>query len=448
MFTDFREYLAYLEKKGLLARIKKEVDVKFEIAAGIKKISDHDGPALLFEKVKGYPSWTVAGGIFGTRKLLAAAFETTEEKLLEKTMDLENKKIPPRIVQNGPCKEIILKGNDVDLTQLPIVTHGEKDAGPYILAGVQLAKDLKTGVRNVSMHRMLFIDKNHLSCWAPQDRHLGRLILQAEDLKRPLGIATAIGLEPSVPLTSQAKVMMGVDELDLAGGFRGAPVDLVRCETIDTEVPAHAEIVIEGETVPFKRVPDGPIGEYPGCYSDVKQAALVKVTAITMRKNAIYQTVLTGMPRTENHWMQQLYNESAAYRRVREIVPEVKAVNVTHGGTSRHHVVVSIKKRHESEARNVILALFGGNFGIKHVIVVDEDIDVFNPHDVEWALNNRMQPDKDIIIIPNLANSTLDPSAPLPRTSAKWGIDATMPLTDNEKYKKVYIPGEDKVDYI
>jgi len=140
MFGDFREYLAYLEKKGLLARIKKEVDVKFEVAAGIKKISDHDGPALLFEKVKGYPSWTVAGGIFGTRKLLAAAFETTEEKLLERTMDLENKKIPPRIVQNGPCKEIILKGDDVDLTQLPIVTHGERDAGLTSSQGCSLPK--------------------------------------------------------------------------------------------------------------------------------------------------------------------------------------------------------------------------------------------------------------------------------------------------------------------
>lgn len=448
MFADFRAYLEYLDKIGLLRRIKKKVDVKYEIAAGIKKISDHDGPALLFENIKGYSNWTVVGGIYGTRRLLAAAFETTEDNLLAKTMELENKRVPPRMVPTGPCKEIIMKGDDIDLTKLPIVTHGERDAGPYILGGVQIARGPVTGIRNASMHRMLLIDRNHLSCWAPQDRHLGRLILQAEDLKRPLGIATAIGLEPSVPLTSQAKVMMGVDELELAGGFRGAPVELVKCETIDAEVPAASEIVIEAETVLNRRVPDGPIGEYPGCYSDVKQAALVRVTAITMRKNAIYQTVLTGMPRTENHWMQQLYNESAAYRRVKEIVPEVKAVNVTHGGTSRHHVVVSIKKRHESEARNVIIALLGGNFGIKHVIVVDEDIDAFNPHDVEWAVNNRMQPDKDIIIIPNLTNSTLDPSAPAPRTSAKWGVDATMPLTDNEKYKKVYIPGQDKVDYV
>jgi len=448
MFKDFRHHLRHLEDKGMLKRITKEVDIRFEIAAGLRKVSDNDGPALFFEKVKGYPGWKVVGGLFATHKLTAAAYETTPEKLLDRTLELESKRIPPVAVATGPCKEVVLKGDEVDLRKFPIPIHTEKDTGPYVLAGVQIVKNPLTGIRNASMHRMLVIDKNHLSCWAPPDRHLGRLILQAEEMKKPLGIATAIGLDPSIPLTSQAKVPMGVDELELAGGFRGAPVELVKCETIDAEAPAHAEIVLECETVPGRRVADGPFAEYPGCYSESKQAPVVKVTAITMRKDALFQTVLTGMPRTEDHWMMQLYNEAAAYRLVKEIIPEVKAVNVTHGGASRHHVVVSVKKRHEFEARNVILALLGANFGIKHVIVVDEDIDVFNPHDVEWAVNNRMQPDRDILIIPNLTNSTLDPSAPLARTSAKWGIDATMPLTDNEKYKKVYIPGEDKVDYI
>ena len=448
MFEDLRTYLSYLEDKGQLLRVQEEVDSKFEIAAGIRKTSDIQGPALLFEKVKGFPGWRVLGGLFATRKLIALALGIPEDRLLEQYLTLEEKRIPPEIVETGPVKEICWKGDQVDLRRLPMVTHSEKDCGPYVTIGVQIGKDPDTGIRNVSIHRMLLLGKDRLSLWAPADHHLGRMILKAEDKGKGMEVATAIGVDPAIIIGSQAKVPWGVDEFYVAGGLRGAPVKLVPCETIDVEVPAAAEIVIEGVAIPGERVPDGPYGEYPGCYSEAKQSPVVKVTAITMRQNPIYQTALTGFPVTENHTLIEYANAAVIYREARKIVPEVKAVHVTPGGTFRHHVVVSVKKRHDEEARNVIVGLLALGLGLKQVTVVDEDIDVRDPVDVEWALSTRMQPDQDIIIVPRLACSTLDPSAPKPRTTAGWGIDATMPLGDRERFEKVRVPGVEKVKYV
>jgi UbiD family decarboxylase len=448
MFEDLRSFLSCLEHTGQLLRVSQTVDPKFEIAAGIRKTSDVEGPALLFESVKGYPGWRVLGGLFATRKLIALSLEIPEDRLLERYLTLEEKRVAPELLATGPVKEVRWTGDEVDLYRLPMVTHSEKDIGPYITIGVQIGKDPDTGVRNVSVHRMLLLDKDRLSLWAPPDHHLGRMILKAEERKRGLEVATAIGVDPAIVIGSQAKVPFGIDEFYVAGGLRGAAVKLTRCETIDVEVPASAEIVIEGVTIPGERVPDGPYGEYPGCYSEVKQSPVLKVTAITMRENAIYQTALTGFPVTENHALIEYANAAVVYREVKKIVPEVKAVHMTPGGTFRHHVVISIKKRTQEEARNVILALLALGIGVKQVTVVDEDIDVYDPLEVEWALSTRMQPDRDIIIIPRLACSTLDPSVPAPRITAGWGIDATMPTGDHERFQKVRVPGVENVTYL
>jgi len=448
MFEDLRGYLSYLEKQGQLLRVSDEVDAKFEIAAGIRKTSDIEGPALLFESVRGFPGWRVLGGLFATRKLVALGLGVPQEQLLERYLTLEDKRIPPEIVATGPVKEIKWSGDQVDLAKLPIVTHASKDCGPYVTIGVQVGKDPDTHIRNLSIHRMLVLGKDKLSLWAPADHHLGRMILKAEEKKRGLEVATAIGVEPSLIIGSQAKVPYGIDEYHVAGGLRGAPVRLTKCESIDVEVPAAAEIVIEGVTIPGERVADGPYGEYPGCYSEAKQAPVLKVTAITMRQNPIYQTALTGMPVTENHTLIEYGNAAVVYREVKKIVPEARAVNMTPGGTFRHHVVVSIKKRAENEGRNVILALLSLGIGLKQVIVVDEDIDPFDPMQVEWAMATRFQADKDAIIVPRIACSTLDPSCPENRVTAGLGIDATAPMKERWRFEKVEIPGVDKVKYV
>jgi UbiD family decarboxylase len=448
MFEDLRGYLSHLEEQKQLLRVKEEVGVKYDIAAGIRKTSDTEGPALLFENVKGFPGWRVLGGLFATRKLVALGLGVPQEQMLERYLTLEDKRIAPEMVSNGPVKEIKWTGAEVDLSKLPIVTHASKDCGPYVTIGVQVGKDPETQIRNLSIHRMLVLGKDRLSLWAPADHHLGRMILKAEEKNRGLEVATAIGVEPALVIGSQAKVPYGIDEYHVAGGLRGAAVKLVKCETIDVEVPAAAEIVIEGVTVPGERVADGPYGEYPGCYSEAKQAPVLKVTAITMRKNPIYQTALTGMPVTENHTLIEYGNAAVVYREVKKIVPEVIGVNMTPGGTFRHHVVVSIKKRAENEGRNVILALLSMGIGLKQVIVVDHDIDPFDPMQVDWAMATRFQADKDAIIVPRIACSTLDPSCPENRVTAGMGIDATAPMKERWRFEKVEIPGVEKVKYV
>jgi len=447
--SEFREYLAGLEKAGLLRVVRQEVSTDFEISAGIRHSSDRDGPAWLFENIKGYPGWRVAAGLFATKRLLAAALRCREEELGDRMSSWEGHEKEPVLVDTAPCQEIVWTGDDVDVGKLPVCLHSEHDAGRYVTAALQIGKNPHTGRRNVSIHRMLVMDRDLLSLWAPADHHLGRSILDAEALGRGLEVASFLGAHPLVQLGSQARVPMGVDEFAVAGALRGKPVELVRCKTIDAEVPADCEVVIEGVTIPGRRVADGPFAEYPGTYSETKQGPCLRVTAITMRRSPIYQTALTGMPMTENHWMVQHLNEAAVRKEVTKIVPEVVAINVTPGGSARHHVVVSLRKKHDAESRNVILALLAPpGLGIKRVVVVDDDIDVFDPSDVEWAINTRVQPDRDIIIVPNMNSSTLDPSAPAPRTTGKWGIDATMPLGDQSGYRKAYVPGQEKPHYL
>lgn len=447
-YDNFRDFLNLLERNGKLLRVRKEVDTRFEIAAGIRKVSDTDGPALLYENVKNYPGWRVAAGVFATRKLLAMALGVAEQDMLSHYERLEQKLIPPKRVSCGAVQEVVETGDEIDLRQLPIVVHSELDAGPYITIGVQTAADPDTGTGNVGIHRMLLLGKKRLTVWAPPDHHIGRMIVRAEERGHGLPIATTIGADPRIAIASQVKAAYGVDEMHIAGGIKGEPIRLVPCKTIPLAVPADAEIVIEGVTVPGERVSDGPFAEYTGCYSESKQAAVLEVTAITMRRAPIYHTCLTGFPLTENHVLIELPNIVRIKQDVQRIVPELRDIHLTAGGTYRHHVVVSIKKRHEEEARNVILALLATGIGIKQVIVVDDDIDVRNPMEVEWALSTRMQPDRDVIIVPRLTCSTLDPSVPTARTTAGWGIDATKPMKDSGRFAKVRVPGVEAVDYV
>jgi UbiD family decarboxylase len=354
--------------------------------------------------------------------------------LLRNFGELENRFLAPEPWSGpAPCQEVVVQGDDVDVLSLPLLRHFELDGGRYLTAGLQVARDPDTGIANVSIHRQLPVDKNHLTVFAPPGRHLRTIIERYNDRGQAAGIAVVIGAEPVTQIASQVRAPYGVDEFGIAGGMRGEPVELVRCKTIDVDVPATAEIIIEGVIEPHRLESDGPFGEYPGTYSEAKPTPVMRVTAITHRHGAMYQNTLTGSPMTENHWMMQPSATAFAYREALKITPEIRSINITPGGATRHHAVVSMLKRHPSEARNVMLALLASTLGAKLVIVVDEDIDPFDMQQVEWAVNTRMQPDRDVIILPNLYSPTLDPSAPAARTSAKMGMDATAPMGEERR---------------
>jgi len=463
-FKDFRDYLNSLEKNGLLLRVKKEVDVRFEIAAGIRKISDNNGPALLFENIKGHPGWKVVGGLFATPKLMAFALETEEDenKILKRYLEFDQEGIKPVSVKTGPVKEVIIKGDDVDLTKIPVPTYCEHDAGPYLTAGTEIAKHPLTGIQNAAAYRRIILGKDKTALLAPPTGNTGLMIQVAEKQGKELGIATVIGAHPALPIAGQIRAPMGVDEMELAGTLRGTPFEVVKCETIDVDVPADAEMVIEGVVLPGERVNDGPFGEFPGNYITMSNIFVgdgkftfydnvVKVTAITMRKDAIFQAMLTGMPTTENHLLKKWAHAAAIYRAATRIVPspeDLLGVNLTLGGTSFQHIVIGITKKAESTARSIIYTILGMPGMGGRVVVVDDDIDIYNSFEVEWAIATRVKPDRDIIILPSV-ESQPEAALSFPTYQYKWGIDATAPRTKKPwLYKRAVPPGVDKVDYV
>jgi 4-hydroxy-3-polyprenylbenzoate decarboxylase/2,5-furandicarboxylate decarboxylase 1 len=441
MFEDLRSFLRALEEKGDLVRITRPVSPRFEIAAGIRKTSEINGPALLFENVTGH-SMPVAAGLYASRRRALAAFEASEGEIHEKFMRGLRNPIGPRMVASGPCKEVILKGRDADFSKLPICTHNLKDAGPYITLGLGFARHPEYG-NNVSISRIQIFDGQTAGVRSVRPQHLGVYFEEAEKRGEPLQFAITIGNDPQVTFCSQISGSVFLDELGVAGGWMGKPVDLVKCETIDLAVPATSEIVIEGELTPGNRRMEGPFGEFPGYYQGIADQAVFTLKAITHRRNPIYVTALTGTPTTDNHVMTALPKESILYERIRQICPTIRDVCFTKGGVGMH-VAISIKPTFVTQARDVMLAAFTTErIRPKLVIVVDDDIDVRNPEQIEWALATRFQADKDLVILPHQRGFFLDPSTPAVGESTIMGIDATRPF-GTEFPEVAQVPGAEE----
>ena len=430
-FDDLREFISFLERENELRRIKKQVDPRHEIAAYIRKSSDTKGPALLFESVKN-SDIPVVGGLLSTRHrvLLALGVAKDEyETYMGKFLHAMENLIAPKPVSSGVCKEVIHLGEDIDVTRLPVPTLSAKDSGPFITAGVVISRDPETKKNNTSIYRLQVHGPTRLGIKAQQ---LSRQHNKAETKGERFPVAIAIGTDPVLYMATQWDAPYGVDEIALAGALRGAPVEVVKAETVDLEVPANAEIVIEGYVLPNVREPEGPFGEVAGYYSPRYPKPVVEITAITHRKNPIFQTSLTGMPTTENHILKQLPIEAAYYSDLKKKFPGVTAVHFPAAGAVSLIVVVAMKQSYRYEARNVIATMFGSRRN-KFVIVVDTDVDIFDMDKVLWAISTRCRMDEDLIVFPRLSTTTIDPTAEqLEGTSSFWtaglGIDATLPF--------------------
>lgn len=438
-FKDLREFIALLEEKKDLLRVKKPVDTKFEIAAYIRKTSDQRGPAVFFENVKGF-EMPVVGGVFGTRERAFLALECTAQNYVDKFQSALERLLPPKLVPTGPCKEVIHTGKDIDLNRLPIPIFSAKDPGRFITLGNVISKDPETGRKNTSIYRMQVKGKNRLGIMVQQ---LDRQLTRAEAKGEGLPVAIAIGTDPAISLATQWQAPYGTDEMELAGALRGEPIEVVKAETVDLEVPATAEIVIEGTVLPNVREQEGPFGEVSGYYTPATPKPLIEVSAITHRKNPIYQAALTGMPTTENHVLKQIPMEATYYWELKRQHPGVTAVHFPSAGAVGFIVVIAMKQAREFEARNVIATMFGSRRN-KIIIVVDDDIDIFDMEKVLWAVATRSQPDEDVVIFPRLTASAMDPSVKRLGRGAGLGIDATKPFGQPFP-EMVTIPGVDDI---
>ena len=433
-FKDLREFLTLLEERGELLKTKKPVDLKFEISSYIRKTSDQQGPALLFEKVNN-SAIPVLGGVFATRERAFLALETSPQDYVNKFQNALDRLLPPKLVSSAPCKDVVLTGKEVDLGRLPIPIFSEKDPAPFITLGLCISRDPKSGARSEA--RRLPVARQAVR---------GNDLQRARDAlgQRDGAPRTRRDAVPRLDLRQQRRVRgRGTDELALAGALRGEPVEVVKAETVDLEVPATAEIIIEGTVLPNVRDEEGPFGEVSGYYTPSNPKPIIEVSAITHRKNPIYQAALTGMPTTENHILKQLPLEASFYWELKKEFPGVTAVHFPAAGTVGMTCVIAMKQAYECEARNVIAAMIGTRRN-KITIVVDDDVDIFDMEKVWWAIATRTQADEDIIIFPRVVATAMDPSVRKLRVGSSLGIDATKPFGQSFP-EIVKVPGADSV---
>ncbi|MDB5772780.1 MAG: 3-octaprenyl-4-hydroxybenzoate carboxy-lyase [Burkholderia sp.] len=453
---DLREWLTRLTSTGRLAVARDNVPLKHRLAAISKRLDGRQ--AVFFPKPDGH-AIPVISGFMSRRAWIAEAMGVPESGLLESFRRAAENPLPWQEVPGADavCQQVVHK--EIDLHGLlPIPTHSEHDNGPYITAGMVIARNPVTGIQNVSINRIQVHAKDRMAILM-LPRHLFAFYQAAEANNQPLSVAIVIGADPLTLLASQAITPIDHDELEIAGALHGAPLPVVKCLTSDVRVPANAEIVIEGRILPKVREPEGPFGEFPKYYSAKENREVIQVDVITHRKSPIFHTIVPA--EMEHLLLGSIPREATLLAHLQRSHPGVRDVHLSIGGVGRYHLHVKMEKRREGEPKNVILCAFGAHYDIKQVTVVDADVDVHDPQQVEWAIATRFQADRDLVVIAGAQGSVLDPSTTIGHEtasgepppmhmqgiSAKMGIDATKPVSYQEHvFTKVRVPGEDEVD--
>ncbi|MBS3778256.1 MAG: UbiD family decarboxylase [Candidatus Thermoplasmatota archaeon] len=433
---DLRSFLKKLEQEQKLARITKSVDHKFEAANIIYSL---DEQPVLFETIDGF-DFPVFSGITSSRDIIAEGLDTTKEELLFKLVDALKHPKQPELLDSAPCQENVIE--NPDLSKLPILHHLKGDGGRYMSASVCTIKDPDDG-RNVSYHRLMEVGKNKLTARLIKKRQTRTTYDKIDD---DLEMAVCLGSSVAVMVAASLGPPSDVDEFSLANALDETP--LVKCKTKDLEVPAFSEIVLEGR---LTRDVDkeGPFVDLTETRDFERQEPVFVVDCITHRNDAMYQALIPG--RFEHKTLMGMPKEPTIYNEVSKVA-DCKNVYVTLGGGSWLHAIVQIKKHHPDEPKKAIEAAFKGHGSLKHVVVVDEDVDIYDPIAVEWAIATRFQADKDLVIKEKQPGSSLDPSGihvPGEKTkTAKIGLDATIPEhVDEKNYEKVSYTFVDVDDY-
>ncbi|MBO8128884.1 MAG: menaquinone biosynthesis decarboxylase [Peptococcaceae bacterium] len=451
-YRSLRDFMDVLEKRGLLRRVQIEVDRELEITEITDRVCKQKGPALLFENVRGYDI-PVLINTFGSEERVKLALQTEnldaigeelvnliQPRELPATFMDKLKALPklaqlssfvPKTVKDGPCKEVIEKENP-SLAKFPILKCWPGDAGHFITLPLVFTKDPVTGRRNVGMYRMQVFDERttgmHWHIHKDGAEHLRRLDNQNQRLE----VAVALGADPATIYAATAPLPYGLDEMLLAGFLRKEPVEMVKCETVDLEVPAQAEIVLEGYVDPREKRLEGPFGDHTGYYSLAGYYPVFHITCITHRRKPIYPTIVVGKPPMEDTYLGKV-TERLFLPLLRMMLPEIRDINFPLEGVFHNCVVVSIKKKYPGHARKVMHALWGTGQMMfsKMIIVVDEHVNVHDMSEVWWRVFNNIDARRDLVFADGPLD-VLDHSSPLPTYGTKLGIDATKKITGEE----------------
>src|SRR5215207_8315274 len=445
MFKDLNAFIATLDRERQLARITDPVDPDLEIAAVTDRVSKSPGggPALLFENPTGYDI-PVAINLFGSmrRMCMALGVETLDD-LARDVEELTSPKLPtgifdamkmlptvsrlkdalPKTVKDGPCQEVVRNAGSLD--EIPILKCWPEDGGRYITLPLVFTRDPETGMRNIGTYRMQVFDGR--STGMHWQRHKGgaQHYRVAERLKKRMPVAVALGPDPALAYAATAPMPEGLDELMLAGFLRRDRVELVKCVTIDLDVPANAQIVLEGYVEPGERRQEGPFGDHTGVYSHPDEFPVFHLTCITHRKKPVYLTTVVGIPPMEDYYLGKA-SERIFLPLIRKTVPEIVDMHFPAEGIFHNLVIISIDKRYPGHARKIMHAVWGlGQLMFsKTVVVVDKDVDVHNLREVAWIVGTHIDPMRDVQMTKGPVDD-LDDAAELPAYGGKMGIDAT-----------------------
>ncbi|PWI49414.1 hypothetical protein CEE45_01070 [Candidatus Heimdallarchaeota archaeon B3_Heim] len=433
---DFREYITQLEKNNAITKIKKDVDIDIEAAAVLKTA---EPTPILFENVKGYSDFRVAGNIFSTKISIANYFGISTDQLIPKLTEAIDNRSAPEEVTSAPCQELVME--QVDLDRLPILKHNERDGGRYISSAVVVTKDPEYG-QNLDFHRAMQFSKNRMSTRIIKGRDFYKFLERTGEVDA----VYCVGNTPNILVGAATSVKTGINELEIANAL--APTQVVKAKSVDVRIPAGCEVVLEGRVFMKDRSDEGPFIDLTETYDIIRDEPVFEVRKITHRKNPIWQALIPGA--LEHKVLMGMPREPTIFKTVNEAGVKCIDVNVNPGGSSWLHAIVKIDKKEEDDGKKAIQAAFQGHRSCKHVFVVDKDINIYDPLEVEWSMATRFQAERDLVDIGKEPGSSLDPSAePGTKITNKIGFDLTAPLkTKGKSFARAEFPKVDLKDYI
>ena len=435
--TDLRNYISKIKKSNDLKVIKTKVSTKFEIAGITAKV---DGlHAVLFENIK-ESNFRLVSNLIGTRKRFALAVGGNENNIHEKVIFAIKKSKPPKIISSGKFME----NKTNNLTSLPIVSHFEKESGPFITSSIAYAKNPETGKQNSSFHRMMPIDETHFSIRMVEGRHLHRCFIDAKEHNEDLKIAVTVGVHPAISIAGAYQADWGKDEINIANSLLDNKLTLTKLPSTGLQVPSGAEIVMEGKILRDQNHPEWMV-EMLQTYDHHRFQPVFELKTLYFRNNPIFHDVLSGY--SEHRLLMGMPIESKLNGEIKKVCPQTQKVSMTNGGCNWLHAVVQIQKKNDSDPKKIIQKTFDSHRSLKQVTVVDEDIDPNDAEAVEYAMATRFQADQDLIILKKVRGSSLDPSSDQQKLqTAKMGIDATRSMSKrSEGFELAKIPKIDKI---
>lgn len=414
-----------LENTKDIIEINDELKCEFEVAKVLRK---YPKDTVILTNVKG-SEMPVISGICNTREKIAKSINCEVNEITSKIIEASDN--PIKVENFTDFSQY--NTTEADLDKLPILTHYKRDGGAYLTSGVVFARDPKTGIQNASIHRMMVLDNDKLVIRIVP-RNLYTYFQNAQEIGEDLEIAIAIGMDPAILLASTTSIPIDYNEMDVANAFKNGQLTLIKTET-GLEVP-EADIILEGKISVTETTPEGPFVDLTDTYDIIRDQPIIHLSKMHIKKdNPCYHAILPAG--FEHKLLQGLPQEPRIYKAVKNAVPTVETVALTEGGCCWLHAAISINKQTEGDGKNAIMAALSAHPSLKHCVVVDTDVDVFDPQDVEYAVATRVKADKDIMIVPNVRGSSLDPVAESDGTTTKLGIDATKSFKKIEKFERV-----------